>query len=301
MDNKPVITRFAPSPTGRLHLGHVYSAMVARQIADAGDGQMLLRIEDIDHTRCRDEFYDGIYEDLAFMGIDYDGDVVIQSKRMDVYQTYLDQLKARDLVYPCYLSRRELDHLLSAPHDTPLAQDKKNGASPVNTDRLISKDDADERAGQGQEPAWRLRMEAIKPLVHKLYCYEVGEDPILIDLDQLGDVVIARKDIGTSYHLSVVIDDAESGVTLVTRGKDLKNQVPIHRLLQYLLDLPDICWSHHPLVTDQRGKRLAKRDDATSIEELRRQGHNRQDILTMLDAYTQNTSPVLDMLAMMQR
>jgi len=301
MDNKAVITRFAPSPTGRLHLGHVYSAMVARQIADAGDGQMLLRIEDIDHTRCRDEFYDGIYEDLAFMGIDYDGDVVIQSKRMDVYQRYLDQLKARDLVYPCYLSRRELDQLLSAPHDTPLPQDKNNGASPVNTDRLISKDDAEERAGQGQEPAWRLRMEAVKPLVRKLYCYEVGEDPILINLDQLGDVVIARKDIGTSYHLSVVIDDAESGVTLVTRGEDLKDQVPIHRLLQYLLDLPDICWSHHPLVTNQRGKRLAKRDDATSIEELRRQGHNRQDILTMLDAYTQNASPVLDMLAVMQR
>jgi len=299
MEDKPVITRFAPSPTGRLHLGHIYSALVARQIADAGGGKMLLRIEDIDHTRCRDIFYDGIYQDLEFMGIAYDGEVVIQSERMDVYQDYLERLKAMGLIYPCYLSRSELDHLLSAPHVAPLPNNPQNAATPSNTDRLISQDDADERAGQGQEPAWRLRMETIKPLLGKLYCYEVGEDPVLIDLDQLGDVVIARKDIGTSYHLSVVIDDAESGVTLVTRGEDLKDQVPIHRLLQYLLDLPDICWSHHPLVTDQGGKRLAKRDNATSIEELRRQGHNRQDILNMLDAYTKNRSPALDMIALM--
>ena len=269
--NKPVITRFAPSPTGRLHLGHLYAAGFARQCADAHGGQMRLRIEDIDHTRCRAEFYDGIIEDLAFMGIAYDGAVLVQSDRMAVYQARLDDMKEKGWIYPCHLTRRELDALLSAPHDqtaTPIA----------NTDQMMPADVTAERQSQGQAPAWRLRMEAIRPLIKGLDYQEQGQPPQQINPDHLGDEVIARKDIGTSYHLSVVIDDAETGVTHVTRVADLKEQTPLHRILQVLLDCPETIWAHHDLIADEDGKRLAKRAASVSIAQLRDHGLTRDQI-----------------------
>ena len=275
--SKPIVTRFAPSPTGLLHLGHIYSAGFARDFANSNNGEMRLRIEDIDHTRCRAEFYQAIEDDLAFMQIPYDGAVMVQSDRMAVYQSHLDQLKSKGWIYPCLLTRREIDNLLSAPHAP-----QQSTLIIANTDQLISEDDFAERASQGQSPAWRLRMEAIRPLIKNLDYHEHGQKLQKIDPDEWGDEVIARKDIGTSYHLSVVIDDAEQGITHVTRGADLKPQTPLHRILQVLLDCPETIWAHHPLIVDETGKRLAKRASSQSITSLRDQGFNRQQIITMM-------------------
>ena len=277
MPTPRTITRFAPSPTGQLHLGHIYSALFARARADADGGKMLLRIDDIDHTRCRDEFRDGITDDLAFMGIKTDGPVMVQSDRLDRYQTALEDLKDRELVYPCFLSRRELDSLLSAPHGIQ---------APRNTDQNLSNDEAESRAAMGDAPAWRLRMDAVRPLAEGLYYTEEQQGALPLELDQLshisGDVVIARKDIGTSYHLSVVLDDADSGITHVTRGNDLKDVTPLHRLLYHLLGLDVPIWCHHPLITDDAGKRLAKRDHARSIAQLRKAGMTAAQIQQIL-------------------
>ncbi|MCE2517923.1 MAG: tRNA glutamyl-Q(34) synthetase GluQRS [Alphaproteobacteria bacterium] len=272
----PIVTRFAPSPTGRLHLGHLFSALHARRVADDHGGEMRLRIDDIDHTRCRPEFTQGIHDDLAFMGIDVDGVVMTQSSRMARYQDALAKLKTRGLVYPCFLTRRELDAVLSAPHgegDEPHA---------ANTDRLITDDEIDARTARGELPAWRLRMEEIRPLAQDLTWTEDGQKPQLVDLDAMGDMVVARKDIGTSYHLSVVLDDDDAGVTHVTRGEDLKSSTPLHRLIGHLLGIAPPVWMHHRLITDQDGKRLAKRDDARSIASLRDAGMTRNQILNML-------------------
>lgn len=268
-----VVTRFAPSPTGHLHLGHIYAGLVARRHADQHEGEMHLRIEDIDHTRCKPEFAEAIHDDLEFMGIEWDGVVIYQSQRLPLYRKALDQLKARDLVYPCYLTRRELDHLLSAPHG-PAA----------NTDQLIDKGLEEERRGNGEEPAWRLRMEAIRPLVSGLAWTDLYHGSAEIDLDSLGDEVIARKDIGTSYHLAVVVDDAIQGVTVVTRGADLIASTPLHRVLQEILGLRETRWMHHELVQNSDGERLAKRLNSLSIRSLRLDGLTREAILALLDS-----------------
>ncbi len=271
------ITRFAPSPTGHLHLGHIYAALWARQRANEGRadkgranetaGKMLLRIEDIDHTRCRPPFYDLIFDDLDFLGIAYDGEVWRQSERLDIYQNYLDDLHNRGLVYPCYLSRRELDGLLSAPH---------------NTDTALPPSSVAERIERGENPAWRLRMEAIIPLISGLTYSDHSGKRYEIAAESIGDVVIARKDIGTSYHLAAVIDDGLSGVTLVTRGADLLGSTPLHRILQHLLGFPEVVWDHHPLITDDAGNRLAKRAASQSIQQYRSKGLDRRTILSLL-------------------
>ncbi len=269
-----IITRFAPSPTGALHLGHIYAALFARKLADQHRGEMRLRIDDIDFTRCRDEFTDLIYDDLEFMGLAIDGPVMVQSARMQRYQDALSTLKEKGVIYPCTLSRQALNSLLSAPH----------GGHQIirNTDELTANNTEHDTA-----PAWRLRMDAITPIISDLSYVECGGDlnnmkDIPIDLDQLDDVVIARKDIGTSYHLSVVLDDHDSDVTIVTRGDDLRAATPIHRLLQVLLGLPPSIWAHHGLINGPDGAKLAKRDKATSIQQLRQQGYGRDDIINML-------------------
>jgi glutamyl-Q tRNA(Asp) synthetase len=274
-----VVSRFAPSPTGALHLGHLYSALFARRQADTGDGEMRLRIDDIDFTRCRPEYTEMIYDDLDFMGIGFDGEVMVQSERQGRYKSALQGLADRGIVYPCYLTRRELNSLLSAPH----------GKDQIirNTDALIAPEAQKIRQGT-EAPAWRLRIDTVRDEVTALSYVECGEGSggprqIPVDLSALGDVVIARKDIGTSYHLSVVLDDHDSGVTLVTRGDDLKPSTPLHRLLQHLLGLDETWWAHHPLITDDGGKRLAKRDSARSIRQLRKQGSSRNDILAAIE------------------
>ena len=290
--DRPVITRFAPSPTGPLHLGHAYAAKVAHDLASQSGGKMILRIDDIDHTRCRDIFTAQIFNDLDWLGLNWYGSVndvqsgrnaPFQSQRMPAYQAALKTLQDKGLVYPCYLSRRELNELLSAPH-TPLAsQIDENipAATPAsvvaNTDQLLSKKEQARRHAAGQSAAWRLRMDAA---IDMAMSGNGNDGETLSWLDhlagrqtanpaQFGDVVIARADIAVSYHLSVVVDDALDGVTLVTRGDDLAVSTHLHRLLQALfaLSVPDYC--HHALVLDQDGKRLAKRGSALSLEMMR--------------------------------
>ena len=266
-----IVTRFAPSPTGALHLGHVYSALFARHWADRHDGEMRLRIDDIDFTRSQDQFKDLIFEDLAFLGIPFDGEVMVQSKRQDRYQSALKYLEDQEFIYPCTLTRRELNELLSAPH----------GGNMIirNTDQFKR---SAEDIGRNNT-AWRLRMDNIVKTIPALSYTEWRDgsscEEISIDLDRLDDVVVARKDIGTSYHLSVVLDDADSNVNVVTRGNDLEESTPIHRLLQVLLGLEETVWAHHELITDDEGKRLAKRDSAQSIQFFRQNGLTAEEIL----------------------
>ncbi|MGB2027003.1 MAG: tRNA glutamyl-Q(34) synthetase GluQRS [Candidatus Puniceispirillaceae bacterium] len=262
------VTRFAPSPTGLLHLGHAYSALVASRL---GDGY-ILRIDDIDHTRCRPEFTEQIYRDLEFLDLPWRGEPVFQSHRLAAYEDALASLRARDLVYPCYLTRAELAEVLSAPQEAPVA-----------TDRAISTAEAGRRSDQGMAPAWRLRTGPALDLVGDLTWRDLRtgrEQPV--DMTAHGDVVLARRDIGTSYHLSVVVDDSLDGVNLVTRGADLAQSTHVHRLLQALLDLPSPAYLHHDLVRDAAGSRLAKRHDAQSIKQLRAEGMSADDIVADL-------------------
>jgi glutamyl-Q tRNA(Asp) synthetase len=293
--DRPVITRFAPSPTGLLHLGHAYAAKVAHDLASQLGGKMILRIDDIDHTRCRDIYTAQIFNDLDWLGLNWYGsasdaqsgsNAPRQSQRMPAYQAALKTLQDKGLVYPCYLSRRELNALLSAPHAPPASQiDRATPAAApasviANTDQLLSKKEQARRHAAGQGAAWRLRMDAAIDMALSRNDGSVHNGKTLSWFDhlvgwqianpaQFGDVVIARADIGVSYHLSVVIDDALDGVTLVTRGNDLAASTHLHWLLQTLfaLSVPDYC--HHALVFDQAGKRLAKRDSAHSLEMMR--------------------------------
>jgi glutamyl-Q tRNA(Asp) synthetase len=268
------VTRFAPSPTGLLHLGHAYSALVASHL---GDGY-ILRIDDIDHTRCRPEFTDQIYRDLEFLGLPWRGAPVFQSQRLAAYEDALASLRARDLVYPCYLTRAELAGVLSAPQEAPVA-----------TDRAIPVAEVERRSEAGMSPAWRLRTDRALDLVGDLTWIDLATATGVgrhrpVNMSAHGDVVLARRDIGTSYHLSVVVDDSLDGVSLVTRGTDLAESTHVHRLLQALLDLPSPAYFHHDLVRDAAGNRLAKRHDAESIHQLREDGQSAEDIAASLPA-----------------
>ena len=268
-----VKTRFAPSPTGQLHLGHAFSALVAARL---GDGYHL-RIDNIDHTRCRPEFTTQIYEDLSFLGLDWTGEPTLQSDRLAAYADALRQLQDMDLVYPCYLTRAELAAVLSAPQEAPLA-----------TDTALPRDEQARRAEQGIAPAWRLRTnEALRQAGEISWIDVRAGTSRPVDMTPHGDVVVARRDIGTSYHLSVVIDDAMDGVNLVTRGADLEDSTAVHRLLQALLGLPTPAYYHHDLVRDAGGTRLAKRSQSQAIRELRANGLGATDILSRMPDLTE--------------
>ena len=263
-----VKTRFAPSPTGQLHLGHAFSALVAARL---GDGYHL-RIDDIDHTRCRPEFTRQIYEDLGFLGLEWRGTPTHQSDRISAYDSALQQLQALDLVYPCYLTRTELATVLSAPQEAPLA-----------TDTALPHDEQARRAEQGMTPAWRLRTTAAMEKAGAITWADMRTGSLRpVDMALHGDVVVARRDIGTSYHLSVVVDDALDGVTLVTRGADLEDSTHVHRLLQALLGLPAPSYYHHDLLRDEQGMRLAKRSNSQAVATLRRNGLGPSDIMSLM-------------------
>lgn len=279
-DPTAFITRFAPSPSGELHLGHAFAALEARRLADEHGGEMRLRIEDIDRGRCAPHFVTAIYEDLDYLGVTWDGPVQVQSERMDVYQQALEQLKQEGLVYPCHLTRRQLDQLLSAPQSSPPQAEARLATR--NTDRLIPSGDSTYEPEPGDQPAWRLRMDAIETLLTGLEYTDLRFGTQAVDFTRLGDEVIARKDVATSYHLSVVLDDADAGVTVVTRSEDLLSATPLHRVLQALLGLPEPRWWHHPLVTDEQGRRLAKRDGDRAIRQYRKAGMSRADLLDQL-------------------
>lgn len=260
-----VVTRFAPSPTGRLHLGHVFSALQAHDFARAHGGRFLLRIEDIDGTRSRAEHVAGIVEDLRWLGLAWDGEPVLQSGRLPFYQEALDRLKRDGLAYPCFCTRadiaREIAESGQAPHD----------AAPVypGTCRGL-----DASARMHEPHAWRLDMAAAVARAGPLTWTDLDAGPIAADPLAQGDVVLARKDAPTSYHLAVTVDDAAQGITHVIRGEDLFAATHIHRLLQALLGLPTPLYRHHPLLTGPDGKRLAKRTGAPSLAGLREAGED---------------------------
>lgn len=272
------VTRFAPSPTGRLHLGHAFSARITRDLA-AG-GRFLLRFEDIDHTRIRDEFYSGIEEDLHWLGLDWDGTPLRQSDRLDAYSAALDQLRRRDAVYPCFCTRREIqaevDAMAAAPHGP-------EGPLYPGTCRGLPARAIEPRLAAGEIPAWRLQADRAASITGPLRFSDDLQGSITVDPMLLGDVVLARKDIATSYHLAVVVDDAHQGIDLITRGEDLLPSTHVHRLLQALLDLPEPRYHHHRLVTDEHGRRLAKRHDSLAIATLRERGLTPQEVWHLVE------------------
>jgi glutamyl-Q tRNA(Asp) synthetase len=264
-------TRFAPSPTGRLHRGHAFSALTAHAAARTVGGRFLLRIEDIDRTRSRPEHEAAILEDLAWLGLQWEAPVRRQCEHMDDYRSALDKLIARGLVYRCFRTRREiLDDIGQAPH----------GPSEAFRGAPLSKAEEDRRLAEGQSFAWRLSLDAARTDLgddawSALSFLEEGRGPggehglIKARPELAGDVVLARKDVGVAYHLAVTVDDALQGVTHVIRGEDLHDATHIQRLLQALLGLPAPIYRHHGLLLGEDGKRLAKRDHAQTLAEIR--------------------------------
>jgi glutamyl-Q tRNA(Asp) synthetase len=259
MDGESVITRFAPSPTGPLHLGHAYSAVRAHAFARERGGAFLLRIEDIDGTRSRAEHVDGILADLAWLGLEWDGPVMFQSARLDAYAAALELLNARGLVYPCFCTRAEIAGAMSAPHGP--------AAIYPRTCRGI-----DPGPRMGGAHAWRIDMAAAVAAAGPLDWWDERAGWVRAVPEDQGDVVLARKDVATSYHLAVTVDDAGQGVTDVVRGVDLFDATDIHRLLQALLGLPTPHYHHHPLLAGSDGERLAKRRGSPSLASLRAAG-----------------------------
>jgi glutamyl-Q tRNA(Asp) synthetase len=273
-----VVTRFAPSPTGRLHLGHAYSALHASRLAADAGGRFLLRIEDIDRTRCKPAFEAGILEDLAWLGIKWEEPVWRQSERMPAYAEALATLAARDLLYPCFCTRtdiaREIAEAGRAPHGP-------EGPVYPGTCRHLSKAERTARIAAGAPYAERLRMDRAVAAAGPLTFTDCEAGTLAVDGAPFGDVVLARKDVPASYHLAVVVDDAAQGVTLVSRGKDLLPATHVHRILQALLELPEPAYAHHRLLADAAGRRFAKRDKSLTIEALRRAGRSPNEVRRM--------------------
>lgn len=269
----PQVTRFAPSPTGRLHLGHAYSAYFVLSCARATGGSYLLRLEDTDHTRCRAPFYDAIRDDLAFLGLSPDRETPAQSTRMGAYQAALSQLQDSGLLYPCFCTRKDIARSVTAPHGP-------DGNFYPGTCRHLSDDERQARMA-AQPYALRLDTKTAAARAGPLAFQELMHKPgsHTVDYNAIDDVVLARKDIGTSYNLAVVVDDAADGVTLVTRGQDIFAATGLHRLLQALLDLPAPRYAHHPLVVDDQGRRLAKRADDVALGTLRDAGWSAAQIM----------------------
>ncbi|MEO8453997.1 MAG: tRNA glutamyl-Q(34) synthetase GluQRS [Sphingomicrobium sp.] len=253
-----IVTRFAPSPTGRLHLGHAYSAVLGHARARGTGGKFLLRIEDLDPTRSRPEFVNGIYEDLIWLGLDWDQPLLVESLRGAVYAHAREQLRERGLVYACFCTRADLAAALEAPHGPA-------GAHYPGTCRALP-DDPDRRRSMAH--CWRL--DSVKALqLAGFPTWSEDDRQFTTGPADFDDIILARKDAPAAYHLACVVDDAESGVTLVVRAVDLRSSTPVQRLLQCLLDLPEPAYLHHPLVAHADGRRLAKRDRAPTLAAMR--------------------------------
>lgn len=252
-----IVTRFAPSPTGQLHLGHAYSAVLGHARARQSGGRWLVRIEDLDQGRSRAEFVSAIFEDLRWLGLDWDEPVLVQSERSSVYADALHRLREMGLVYPCFCTRADIAAALEAPHAS-------HGHYPGTCRDLP--DDPERRASESH--SWRL--DAAKAVVRcGLPSWTEGTRQFESNRDDFDDIILARKDAPAAYHLACVVDDAASGVTLVTRAADLRSSTSVQRLLQDLLDLPAPDYFHHPIVTHADARRLAKRDQAPTLAAMR--------------------------------
>lgn len=277
--HRPLISRFAPSPTGRLHLGHACSAMRAHDLARAAGGRFLLRIEDIDPGRCRPEHVAGIIEDLRWLGLDWDEPPLFQSARLLLYATALDRLKAMDLVYPCFCTRAQIAAEIAASASAPHGPD---GPLYPGICRALPADERTARIAAGDAHAWRLDCTRAAALAGPLPWHDEEAGIVTARPEVHGDVVLARKDAPTSYHLAVTVDDAAQGITDVVRGRDLFEATHVHRLLQALLGLPTPLYHHHGLLTDADGNRLAKRAGSPSLASMREAGADPAAILAQL-------------------
>ena len=296
-----MITRFAPSPTGPLHLGHAYSAILAHDMAMEAGGAFLLRIEDIDHSRARPEWEELIYEDLAWLGLSWETPVIRQSERMAAYREALDALDDAGLLYACTCNRRDIAEAARAPQDGEPAYGPDGlvypgtcrGAKRARAGAALRLDIAkalarrEASAGKSEFTVKGQSQRVLPTIFHEGGSGPNGETGAIATSDAhmiegIGDIVLARRDMGTSYHLSVVVDDAGQGVTHVVRGQDLFEATKIHVILQRLLGLPTPIYHHHRLIRDERGKRLAKRDDARAIRTYREDGASPDDIRRMV-------------------
>jgi glutamyl-Q tRNA(Asp) synthetase len=291
MSEKPPVFRFAPSPNGWLHAGHALSAILNFGAAQATGGRFLLRIEDIDPARARPAHVEGLFEDLSWLGLEWEEPVRRQSAHLGAYRHMLDGLRARGLVYPCFCSRSDIARALALKGDTH-PRDPDGTPHYPGTCRTLSPDTAAGRIAKGEKHAWRLYMaRAISLLPHdgrdliwrEVASPEGGEMRSEPARPQAwGDVILGRSDVGTSYHLSVVVDDAAQLVSHVVRGMDLFHATGLHRLLQELLGLPAPVYHHHRLILDADGKKLSKSDGALSLRAIRAQGGIRADVLRMI-------------------
>ena len=296
--DKPVLTRFAPSPNGFLHVGHAYSALhcwqIAKQLGGQIDGQCLVRIEDIDTGRCRPHFEDAIFEVLDWLNLSYSTPILRQSDCFDDYAIAINILDNMGLLYPCFASRKEI--IASYGNNPPATiHNGVDGVIYSGLHRHLSPNDVTERMAQGQPYCLRLKIDDAYTLAvqkHKnahdgadLTFTDIKYGTHAVDIRGYGDIVIKRKDTPTSYHLSVVWDDARQNITHVTRGYDLWNATPIHRILQVLLDLPEPLYSHHPLVLDRDEKRHAKSRGSQSILDIKKTGISRDEFLNELKKY----------------
>jgi len=273
------VFRFAPSPTGLLHLGHAYSALFTWDEATAAGGRCLLRIEDIDLGRCRPEFETAITEDLAWLGLSWETPIRRQSAHMDDYRAALDRLAAMDLLYPCFCTRKEIQAEVAAAPNAPHGPD---GPLYPGTCKRLNEAERKARLDAGDAFALRLHVDRAAVLCGPLSFSDARAGTVAVDPAGCGDVVLARKGVPTSYHLAVVVDDGLQGVTHVTRGEDLLFATHVHRVLQAILDLPEPAYHHHRLLLDDEGKRFAKPNKSVTLQSLRAQGTSPADIRRMI-------------------
>lgn len=270
-----IVTRFAPSPTGRLHLGHAFAARFAHDRARENNGKFLLRIEDIDPVRCKPEFIDGILEDLDWLGLKWDQQPILQSERLDFYADALQKLKDRGVLYPCVCTRKEIESEIARMGHAPHAGETAVYPGTCRGKHLD--------LSHFDRWSWRLDIEkSLRQIGESLFFVDESRGRVKANPAIFGDIILARKETPASYHLCSVLDDAAQGVTLVTRGEDLFDSTHVHRLLQALLGLDTPLYHHHRLISDAEGRRLAKRDQSVTIKFLREKGLNPAEIFAML-------------------
>jgi glutamyl-Q tRNA(Asp) synthetase len=280
-----IVTRFAPSPTGYLHLGHAYAAITAFETATKAHGRFLLRIEDIDHARSKPEYAAAIEEDLHWLGISWEKPVLRQSDRFPAYRAALETLEAMNLIYPCFCTRSDVAAEIARAGEAPQGPD---GPVYPGTCRSLRAEERRDRAAEGSPYALRLDCRRAQARVGVLNFQEHGSGPvgetgrIAVDAALFGDVILARKETPASYHLAVVVDDASQGVTLVTRGNDLFSATHIQRVLQTLLGLPSPEYAHHALILDAQGRKLSKRDLPITLRCFRKSGKTPEDVRSLL-------------------
>ena len=285
-------TRFAPSPNGYLHLGHAYSAFISSELAKKSSGKFFIRIEDIDLGRCKKKYEESIYKDLNWLEIKYEKNIIKQSECFDKYERYIKKLRDLNLIYPCWASRSEIKKFI-------LSKSINKPSWPIDPDgqyiypkiyKDISKAERSNLMLSGLDFSWRLDIEkamsfAQEKLGNKIFFEEIGLEPKgkrILEPNLYGDFIIARKEIPTSYHLSVIIDDAEQDINLVTRGVDIYPATSIHRLLQIILNLPETQWYHHNLLREDNGEKLSKTNKSTSIKSLREKKIKKDEIFSLI-------------------